>query len=521
MTWAMRFRHYWGRVLGFARRPELLAFLPAATLAAYWAGGDRALLVTALAVPLAYAMAGLFGVGPASVATPVGLDAVTGLPQRDEAVRALDAALATRDGQLPGPDDLAPSACIVVGIDRADYLARMYGHAIFAEILLQTGARILGVVRRDDTVCRLEGACFAVALGTARGWDLESTLQAATRIQEAVEIDLRIDDVTVPVRASVGFCLAGRAAEAGGAALLSAAMVAMDSASLHGPGAIRAFAPAMRRRARNIAELRRDLGRALDDGEVQAFFQPQISTCTGEITGFETLVRWQHPRRGLLAPVDFLPGLLAAGLAERLGEVMLSGALRALSRWERAGHAIATVSVNFAPEELRNPRLPERVQWELDRFGLQPDRLVIDIREAVLADGTDEVTVQTIQRLSELGCRLDLDVFGVGHASVDALQRFPVTRLKIDRRFVSGLDAEAGRQRTVEAMLAMAERLDLDTLAMGVETPGEHAILAQLGCRHVQGFAIARPMHEDAAGAWIAKHHAGLGPLLQLGQRRP
>ncbi|WP_207186536.1 bifunctional diguanylate cyclase/phosphodiesterase [Rhodobaculum claviforme] len=514
MTFGMRMRGWGTRTLAFARRPELLAFLPAVTLAAWWMGGEGALIATALAVPLAYALAGIAGVTPAPVAAAPGVDPVTGLGLRDGVERALDIALS-------GRGDGAATACIVIGLDGADRLARLHGHSAFCEILARTGARLAGAVRRGDVVVRLEGACFAVALAPSPGLDLEGALQTAAHLQDTLEVDLRLDDITVALRASVGLCLAGRAADPGGAGLLAAAIVAMDAAHLHGPGAIRAYADDMRRRSQDIAELRRDLGPALDEGEVQAFFQPQISTCTHRVTGMETLVRWDHPRRGLLAPADFLPGLLAAGLADRLGEVMLSGALRALHRWDRAGHDVPTVTVNFAPEELRNPRLPERVQWELDRFGLTPDRLVIDIPEAVLAQGADEMLRQTLLRLAELGARIDLDALSGGHASVEALERFPVNRLKIAPRFVRGLDGCATRQRTVAALLALAERLDLDTLAVGVETPGDHAILAQLGCRHVQGFAIARAMPEAAATTWIATHTAGIGPPLRIGSPKP
>ena len=495
MTIGLHVRRIGVRTLAFARRPELLAFLPAVTLAAFWLGGEGALVAVALALPAVYALAGLLGAGPARELVLPGVDPVTGLPLRDAAVRALD-----------GPQGAA--GCIVIGLDGADRLARLHGHRAFCDILRQTAARVAGAVQRRDTVCRLDGACFAVALGPARGAGLERLLQTAARIHDAVELPLDFDGTPVSVTAALGFCLGDRAPDPGGAALLEAAILAMDEAARHGPGGIRAHAEGMRQRMDELAELREALSCALDAGEVQAHFQPQLCTDTGRVSGMETLVRWHHPARGLLGPADFLPGLLAAGLAERLGEVMLDGALRALRRWDRAGHAVPAVSVNFAPEELRNPRLPERVQWELDRFALTPERLVIDLREAVLADPDEEVLADTLHRLAGLGCGIDLDSFGTGRASVAVLRRFPVRRLKIGRSFVAGLDADPAQQRTVAAVLSLAERLELETLAVGVETPGEHAALAQLGCGHVQGFAIARPMSEDTAAAWIAAQAA-------------
>ncbi len=502
------------KVLAFARRPELLAFLPAVTLAAFWMGGEEALVLTALCVPIVYALAGVLGASPAGEMVLPGVDPVTGLPLRDAAIERLDSALAADPLQGGG------TACLALLLDDADTLARHHGHAGFAEILRQTGARITGALRRQDIVCRLDGAAFAVALGPLQRADLETVLQTAARVQEAVEVAISLDATTVHVTASLGFCLAGRAPEPGGAALLEAAMAAMDDANYNGPGAIRAYTTELNRRRTDLAELRRDLGPALDAGEVQAFFQPQLSTDTGAITGFETLVRWVHPERGVLAPSEFLPGILASGLSDRLGEVMLTGALRALRTWERDGHRIPSVGVNFSAEELRNPRLPDKIQWELDRFSLSPDRLTVEIREAVMREGADEVIVQGIARIAGMGCRIDLDEFGVGPASVVNIRRFSVGRIKIGRAFVASIHEDRAQQRTVAAILSLTEQLGLDSLAVGVETTGEHAMLAQLGCGHVQGFAIARPMPAEDAGAWIAAHGRQRDPALPLGRRQ-
>ena len=501
------------KALAFARRPELLAFLPAVTLAAFWLGGEGALVVTALCVPFAYALAGLLGADPGGEMTLPGLDPVTGLPLRDSAVRRLDRSLAA------GPLEGASGGCIVIALDEADALARLHGHDGFAEILRQTGARLAGTLRRADTAVRLEGAAFAIALGPMRNGDLETVLQLASRLQEAVEVALSIDATTVRVTASVGLCLPGRAPTPGGAGLLDAAIAAMDDAARNGPGAIRVYTAEMQRSHANLAELRRELGPALDSGEVQAFFQPQVSTDTGAVTGMETLVRWVHPQRGVLSAQEFLPGIFAAGLGERLGEVMLACGLRALKQWGKAGRVVPAVAVNFAPEELRNPRLPDKIQWELDRFGLPPDRLIVEIREQVVAEATDEVIVQTLARIAGMGCRLDLDNFGLGQASIASIRRFSVTRIKIAQEFVSRVDEDRAQQRTAAAILSLAEQMNLDTLATGVETTGEHAMLAQLGCGHVQGYAIARPMPLDEATAWLEARLAGPDTARMIGRR--
>lgn len=501
------------RMIAFAWRPELLAFLPAVTLGAFWLGGETALLVTALAVPLVYALAGIVRAQPGD---PGGADAprdaVTGLPLRESVPPVLDAALA-RAGQG------RKTACLVLTLDDADQLLRRHGHAGYAAILDQTARRLVSACRDGDHVARLDGGSFAVALAPVLRADLSDLLQMAARLQEALESAISLDATTVHVTVSVGFCLAGRAPAPGGAALLAAAETAMDDAHHNGPGAIRAFTLDLQRARADQAAMRRSLAPALDNGEIRPFFQPQISTDTGALTGIEALARWVHPERGVLSPGQFLPALLEAGLSERLSEVMLGAALRALRDWDRAGVTVPSVAVNFAPEELRNPLLPEKVKWELDRFELTPERLTVEILETVIASTDDDTIVQSLARLAQMGCRIDLDDFGTGHASITSIRRFAVSRIKIDRSFVSRIDQDREQQRLVAAILSMAERLGLETLAEGVETAGEHAMLAQLGCGHVQGYGIARPMPLVETAAWIERHRARQTPHMPIGKR--
>jgi EAL domain-containing protein (putative c-di-GMP-specific phosphodiesterase class I) len=295
--------------------------------------------------------------------------------------------------------------------------------------------------------------------------------------------------------------------------------VAADEALRNGPGAIRAYAPDMARTRADRDALRDALEQAMDEGQIRAHFQPQISTDTGAITGFEALARWHHPERGLIAPAEFLPVLEDSGLSERLGEVMLYNALTALTRWDRAGLSVPTVSVNFSANELRNPRLADKLKWELDRFDLEPSRLCVEVLENVVAETENDVIVSNIAALARLGCGIDLDDFGTGHASITSIRRFAVRRIKIDRSFVARVDEDRDQQKMVAAILSMAEQLGLSTLAEGVETQGEHAMLAQLGCGDVQGFGIARPMPVDETMEWIARHRAQQGTVPRIGQR--
>jgi EAL domain-containing protein (putative c-di-GMP-specific phosphodiesterase class I) len=264
---------------------------------------------------------------------------------------------------------------------------------------------------------------------------------------------------------------------------------------------------------------RDELAAALGDGQIQAYFQPQISTDTATITGFEALARWIHPERGIIPPSEFLPLIEDLGLSDHLGAVILNNSLAALKSWDNAGHRIANVAVNFSEVELRDPKLAERLKWELDRFDLTPERLTVEILETVVADTDNDVIVRNIAALSTLGCGIDLDDFGTGHASITSIRRFAVRRLKIDRSFVARVNEDREQQKMVSAILSMAQQLGLDTLAEGVETTGEHSMLAQLGCAHVQGFGIARPMPFSETLGWIEKFNAQHGNVLRVGQK--
>jgi EAL domain-containing protein (putative c-di-GMP-specific phosphodiesterase class I) len=166
--------------------------------------------------------------------------------------------------------------------------------------------------------------------------------------------------------------------------------------------------------------------------------------------------------------------------------------------------------VNFSGAELNNPRHVEKIKWEMDRFNLAPPRLSVEVLETVIARAPDDQVTLNINGLVALGCRVDLDDFGTGHASISSIRRFKIDRLKIDRSFVMKADRDPEQQRMISAILTMAERLGLETLAEGVETVGEHALLAQLGCDHVQGFVIGKPMPFNETLDWIHAHEAKL-----------
>ena len=491
--------------------PQALAFLPALALGAYWVAGEAALILVALLLPAVVLFAGGFDRTPGRLEGR--RDVVTGLPLADLVEVRLGEAMSQ------GTPRGLKSACILVRIEDFDSFAARRGQSTGDRVLEQSAARLRGVLRQGDSLAWMGDATFAVALKAVPNLDLEAAIQLAARLQAAAEEPVALDGAPAYVSAAVGFCLSTRSPHRTGRGMIQGARVALEEAQRNGPSAIRVYSSEMGQMRRNRETLEVDALKALENGEISPWFQPQISTDTGRVTGFEALARWVHPGRGVVPPGDFLPVLERAGQMERLGEVILYGALKALTNWDAAGLDVPCVSVNFTGEELRNPKLADKIRWDLDRFDLTPDRLTVEVLETVVVGAPEDAATANIIRLAEMGCRIDLDDFGTGHASISAIRRFAIERIKIDRSFVSHVDADPEQQRMVSAILTMADRLGLETLAEGVETAGEHAMLAQLGCRHVQGFGIARPMPYDQTIDWVRRHEARLAEPPKIGRK--
>ena len=280
-------------------------------------------------------------------------------------------------------------------LEGLDQIIERHGQTAADTLVRQSGERLQGALRDDDLIGKMGEARFAVCTAPVRQLDLELCIQLAGRLQSALEEPFFIDGVTIYLTASVGFCLNTRTPGGDAAAWLAAAATALRSAQRRGPSSIRAFSDQMRRETVSRAELRAEVAQALDNGQIQPWFQPQISTDTGQITGFEALARWNHPVQGMIPPSDFLPAVEEAGLLERLAEVMMYHAFAALKAWDGSGTVVPQIGVNFAGGELANPRLIDKITWELDRFDLSPDRLAIEV-ETVVASTADDVITRNI-----------------------------------------------------------------------------------------------------------------------------
>ncbi len=371
------------------------------------------------------------------------------------------------------------------------------------ELLHIVSDRLSAGLRAGDTMARMEGPRFGFALSHLRRLDMEGTIQFASRLQHALVDPIRIGSQIVSVTGSVGFTLPDRLEAPSGANLLRAAGLAQREASRAGPQAIRSYSTNMEKRIKSRGGLSDQIDQAFADGQFVAFYQPQVHLESGQITGFEALARWKHPDRGLIPPAEFLPVLEQFGQISRLGKRMLSQSLEAISEWDKAGLNVPQVSVNLTNVELRSPDLVDHIRFRLDQFNLSPQRLVVEVLETVVSFSDDDLILENLENLAKMGCGVDLDDFGTGHASITSIRKFAVNRIKIDRSFVTNIDKDPEQQNMVYAILTMAERLGLATLAEGVETAHERAMLLSMGCDVMQGFELARPMSFDEASRWI------------------
>jgi len=481
--------------------PQIFAFLPALTLGAMWYGGEGLLLYMALIFPALFAAAGLLN--SAGIGTD-GKDAITGLALRRVASQRLDFYLDEQNNTGKS------SAAFAIELDHFADIERQFGPRAAGKIFAQSAQRITSILRDTDLTVHLNPTRIGVVTAPMRRSDLEMLIQLAARIQSAVSEPLSIDASSVHVTASVGFCSEARAHERTGTSMLSCAEDALSAAQLNGAGSIRAYSAETKRKSEARGALPAEITEALENGQIETWLQPQISTDTGDLTGFEAVPRWNHPERGMLTEAEFEDAIQQNGLSERLREVVLFTALTAIKGWDDAGLNIPKVSVNFSGQEMSNPKIADKIKWELDRFGLTADRLAIEIHEQVIANVENDTIVANIAALTDFGCLIDLDDFGTGHASIANIRRFAVNRIKIDRSFVTRVDRDREQQNMVAAVLTMAERLNLETLAEGVETLGEHAMLAQLGCQNVQGFSVSGPLPFSETQAWIVQHRAKL-----------
>jgi diguanylate cyclase (GGDEF)-like protein len=418
-------------------------------------------------------------------------DSLTGLPNRTFLYDALERALARlhRD-----PDK--HFAVLFLDLDRFKVINDSVGHLVGDEMLKEAGERLASCVRPPDVVARLGGDEFALLLDDAQG--PEQACHVAQRVIEALSVPMRIAGKELFSSASVGIALSHeryRSAEE----LLRDADVAMYRAKAHGRQRFEIFDERLHREALHLLDLESDLRRAIQRSEFEPHFQPIVRLDDGHVVGYEALLRWRHPQRGLLAPQDFLRVAEDNGSIEQIDWQMFEKTCREIPLLGGEHHY---VTLNVSPRHFRSPALAQQMLAMLDLHHLAPDQVRLEVTEGALLDNPDQV-LATLDTLRDAGVLAALDDFGTGYSSLSYLHRFPLHALKIDRSFISALQLRGtgGSAAVVRAVLALAGTLGLEVIAEGIETSEQHDHLLEMGCEQGQGFLFsrARPAAEWAA----------------------
>lgn len=433
-------------------------------------------------------------------------DALTGLPNRSLLVDRCDQAL--RQGRRQG----TVSGLLLLDLDRFKEVNDALGQACGDALLVQVGTRLTECIREMDTVARLGADEYAVLMPAVGS--LPAALSAASRLRQAIESPFRLGDVDVDVdvEVSVGVAVSD-SSMTDAATLLQQADSAMYAAKQQHLG----VAPysvddesSSPQRLAMLGELRRGMSR----GELVLHYQPKVSLSTGEVSGVEALVRWQHPERGLLPPDDFIPLAERTGLIGPLTDYVLDAAFAQARLWIDVGRPM-TIAVNVSGRNLLDEHLLDQVRAALDQHGVPASRLVLEVTEtAIIAE--PRRTLDLLTRLSGLGVRLSIDDFGAGYTSLAQLSTLPVTELKIDRSFVSAMTEHRSQAMIVHSLIELGHNLGLTMVAEGVETAAVMAALRAYGCDVAQGYYLTRPLPIGAFDDWCATWSG----LDSLGDRR-
>jgi diguanylate cyclase (GGDEF)-like protein len=375
-------------------------------------------------------------------------------------------------------------ATLCVDLDNFKTVNDTLGHSCGDLLLQRVAERIRAMLRPDDTAARLGGDEFAVVQTGIAGPAEASAL--ARRLLADLSEPFDIMGHQVLVGASVGVALAPSDGDDSDK-LLKNADLALYRAKADGKGAFRFFEAEMDARAQVRRKLEMDLRAAMLAGALEVHYQPLVNLATGEISGFEALVRWLHPERGFIPPSEFIPVAEETGLIVSLGAFVLKQACHDAAQWPRH----IKLAVNLSPLQFRTGSLFVTVKQALETSGLSPSRLELEITETLLLEKVDHV-LATLHALRALGVRISMDDFGTGYSSLSYLRKFPFDKIKIDRSFVHDLSVNADSQAIVRAILSLGKSLGITITAEGVETEPELACLKSEGCHEGQGYLFAR-----------------------------
>jgi diguanylate cyclase (GGDEF)-like protein len=422
-------------------------------------------------------------------------DRLTGLPNRVQFRDGVGAAIAQALARPEG--ERAPLAVLMLDLDRFKNVNDTLGYASGDKLLVGVAQRLKQAMRPEDLLARLGGDEFALLMPGA------DRLTAATQAEWlllAFEKPLTLDDQAVDLSAGIGIaCWPDHAADAD--ALLSRAEIAMYAAKARTGGA-QVYDPAIDTASAQTLSLLSELRQALEEGELRLFLQPKIAVDSGQARGAEALVRWQHPQRGLVPPVAFIPFAEQTGFIRRLTLWIFEETARHQAALQAQG--LERVSVNLSTRDLLDHELPDKLDALLERHAATAEFFCLEITESAIMDDPQRAE-GTLNRLAERGFKLSIDDYGTGYSSLAYLQRLPVNELKIDKAFVMAMQSEAGAATIVRSTIDLAHNLGLSVVAEGVENADILDQLRRLHCDDAQGYHMSKPLPVAEFQAWMAR----------------
>ena len=399
-------------------------------------------------------------------------------------------------------------AVLYLGIDNFHSINETYGLRVGDALLAQAARRLGSVVGAGPAACRVAGDEFALLVPG----DAEEASRTAEAVQATLLRPFEVEGVDLLVTASVGIAMYPE--HGSRPRLLAHAALAMRAVKHSGGASHGHYDPAMGVDQRNQAELVQDLRLAIDRGQLQLYYQPKIDAHSLQITAAEALLRWQHPRRGMISPTVFIPLAERHGLIGVIGNWVIDEACRQAGQWREQGLRMR-VAINLSGLQLRQDDLVPRIQAALQRHAIPAERLTCEITESVAMEDTSQ-TRAAFERLRQAGLHVSIDDFGTGHSSLAALRRLPAAELKIDRAFVTDLATSAEARSIAQAIVQMAHTLDLRVVAEGVETEAQRDILLTLQCDELQGFLFAKPMPALALAMWASDDRGDNGGVTHV-----
>jgi diguanylate cyclase (GGDEF)-like protein/PAS domain S-box-containing protein len=381
-------------------------------------------------------------------------------------------------------------AVLLIDVNRLQKVNDALGHKAGGRLLVEIARRIQTILSPNDTLARLESGQFGLHLDAVK--EASHAVRVAERIHKAIEEPFALEEQRLYVTVSIGIAWSGEA-EARAEDLLREANIAMRRAKSVGAGGTAVFDLSMQVQGMRMLELEAELRAGIERGEFVLHYQPIVSLVSGQIAGCEALLRWQHPKRGLVSPGEFIPLAEETGLIVPLSEWALREACSQLKAWQDAGLPRIQVAVNLSAIHFRTRGLSSRIQGLLQEVGLAPQDLKIELTESAVMENLGQAST-TLRELQSLGVQIALDDFGTGYSSLSYLYRFRVDTLKIDRSFVADLITNPDAASIATVIIGLAHTLHRNVVAEGVETPEQLEYLRQHGCDEMQGYLFSRPV---------------------------